>query len=247
MRFRRSSAGFTLLEIVVVILLIVTITGVFVSKFTSVFGWKIKSDIRKFVDTWEFLYSEAAARGESYRLIINIEGNSYYVRREVRPLPNEQVVKQVDYLANLRTQSEQERREQEEEDDLPSLEDEYKMEEARQSGDLPSLFYSYVFADSAQDSRLATPIEFPSLAKNVEFTTGLNVRNVKTLRGNADSGKSFIRFSPKGAAEFAAVYLEMEEEIYTVMMNPSTGSVSFKTGEIDFNWTGGKQNASNFQ
>lgn len=239
---RDRASGFTLLEVVLVITLFAFISGLALSNFDSVFAWKQKGDIRKFVDTWEFLYNEAIARRQGYRLVIDIDKNSYYVRREIIPEGTE--IKNVDYLANLRTQGQKERLQEEELEELPSIAEEFEAEDAKQSGDLESLFFGVAFNDPGIPTRLGRPLEFPSLAEGKILVNGLRFKDIKTPRGLQDSGNAYIRFSPRGASEFAVIHLLAEDKLFTLFMNPSTGRVSFKEGEVDFDWLQNKQTAN---
>jgi len=227
-----SSCGFTLVELVLAIVLIALISSFAAIRFESLFGWKAEGELRKFAETWQFLFNEAYGRGDSYRIVVNLDQNSYYVRREV--IPRGLIVRQVDYLANFRTKSEKARRAKKEEEELLSIEEELAEEDLRQGGALDELFYETMFADPFSPKRLARPVEFPSLAEQRTLPPGLIFRSV-TLHGERiESGQAFLRLSPRGSAEFAAVVLQAGEQLYTVVINPATGKVSVQPGERDF-------------
>lgn len=235
-----SQAGVTLIELVLVIVLIVLISSVSVGRMDSLLIWKQKGDLRKLADTWEFLYREAVGRGEAYRLVLNLDRNSYAVRREVSLVGDRLEgghVRNVDYLSGLRSEREQQRRSQRETEELPTLEEEFQAEDERQTGSLESLFYDIVFGDPEGPSRLAVPLEFPSLAEERVLTDGLRFTEIKTPRGEKEDGEAFIRFSPRGAADFAVVHLSAGETPFTLFMNPSTGHVTIEEGTLDFEWT----------
>lgn len=230
-----SSAGFTLIEILLVIVLVAVISTLAAGRIDTLVQWKQEGDLRKFRNTWESMFSESLARGESYRLVIDLDRNTYYVRREIPPDGTE--VKQVDYLANLRTRGERERRSSEAADSLPSLEEEYKDEDQRQSGALDGLFYRTMFADPAGGVTLGRPLEFPNLAEPVELTQGLAFKAV-VLRGERiERGSVAIRFTPRGAGEFATVHMAAGEDLYTLVNNPASGKVRMHSGDIKFSWT----------
>lgn len=233
-RRRSQAAGFTLLELVLVILLFVFMSGLVVTRFDSLTGWKQRGDVRKLLDTWEFLYVQALSRSTGYQLRINLDRNSYRIFREV--VQSGDTVRQVDYLANLRTQSEQERREAEQLEQSLTLEEEFEQEDLRQSQDLETLFYQQMFADPEGELRLGVPLEFPRLAEEQQLDAGIDIRDVHTARGVQTEGTAYVRFAPRGAAEFAVIHFSMGEEIYTAMMNPSTGKVHFEKGDRQFEW-----------
>lgn len=229
-----SAGGFTLVELIVVILLIVTLSSLALSRLDSASGWQQKNALREFGDTWQMLLFEALNRRDAYRLIIDLDANSYFVRREV-PLDRDTVI-QVDYLKNLRTKSEKERRKHREEDQLLSLDDEYRQDEIRQNGPLEELFYQTVFADPNASARLAVPTEFPGLAQEKVLPPGLFFKEVETSAQKAKSGQIVIRFSPRGASEYALVRMQAGDQTFTIFVNPATGSAETVSGDADFEW-----------
>ncbi|MCB0345382.1 MAG: type II secretion system protein [Bdellovibrionales bacterium] len=233
-RLRCGEGGFTLVEIILVIILFVFMSGLVVTRFDTLMGWRQRGDLRKLVDTWEFLYSQALSRNTGYQLRLDIDKNAYRVLREVVQTDDE--VHNVDYLANLRTEGEKKRREAAKVEDALSLEEEYAREDLRQTQDLETLFYQEIFADPNGSVRLGRPIEFPKLADEVQLAPGISIRDVRTLRGEQTEGTAYIRFSPRGAAEFAVIHLEVGDQIYTAMMNPSTGKVLIENGDKQYEW-----------
>ena len=105
-----SEDGITLVELIVVIVLLAVLGTLAVTRMGSLSVWQQDDDVRAFVNTWEFAFQEAFTRGETYRLNINIDNNSYSILREV-PLERDEA-KQVDYLENLRIDSQKKRLEE---------------------------------------------------------------------------------------------------------------------------------------
>lgn len=231
---RPNDCGFTLIELILVVVLIALIATFAATRIDTVVLWKLEGDIRKFAGTWEFLFNEAYGRGESYRLVINLDRNSYYVRREV-PVEGT-VIRQVDYLENLRTKSEKERRAKKIEEEMLSVKEEFEEEDRRQSGALDTLYYQTMFSDPEGPRRLARPLEFPSLAEERVLTDGLEFRDVQTRGEKVNSGRVFLRLSSRGSGEFAVVHLAAGETVFTVAIHPATGKVSVFDGDIDLEW-----------
>ena len=214
-------------------------SGLAAQRLDPIILWKQKEDIRKFAHTWEFLFHHAISRGETFRLVIDMDKDSYYVLREVRKREDIEV-ENVDYLENLRTRKEKERRAAEDEE-LLEVEEEVRVDEERRTGDLTTQFFEMAFADPYGAIQLARPSELKSLAKPKELTDGLSFQDMRVEENETDSGRAFIRLSPRGSSQFAVVHFLVEEEAnFTVMMNPSTGKVSIKEGYEDFKWTYGK-------
>jgi prepilin-type N-terminal cleavage/methylation domain-containing protein len=216
---RDTCKGFTLLELIVVILIIGVISTLAASKLESVAGWKQKSEIRAFANLWEFLYAESLARRESYRLSLDLDNGSYFVRREVSL--DRDSIKQVDYLKNLRTRGEQRRRRESENQNLLSLDDELRADEDRRSIPLEVSYYAALFSDPNEEKRLAIPVEFPSLAQNKVFPQGLRVRDVRTETGHFERGDIVFNFSPNKMSPSALIHFAVDNSnVYSVYLNP---------------------------
>lgn len=230
-RLRESSCrAFTLLEVVVVITLIVVIAAFSVGRTSSIMIWKQKGDIRRLVDTIELLANEAVIRKHSYLLILDLESNQYYVRREVQSAGSTKV----DYLKNLRLRSEQERLEKKEEEEALSLGEEFREEDLRQNEPLEKMFFEFVFHDPQAAHRLAVPTEFPELGTKRGFTDGLELTDVEVDKQKIDEGKVYLRFGPGGDGTFAVIHFLANDEFFSVSLNPATGKVKTAQGELSF-------------
>lgn len=251
-----TQRGFTLVELIVVILIIALMSGLAVRRLGATLAWQKKAEIRKFVNTWELLYQESLARGEAYRLIIDLtedldRPDQYYVRKEMVPLSDN--VKQVDRLENLRLDSEKKRRADAELNDLPSVDEQIQIEQDLEQQDLQSLFYKSLYIDPFGDTQLTVPTEFPSLQKAQDLKGGLRIRDVQTEFGTIGRGQAFIRFSPRGGSDFAVIHILMNadeisetskknapaEQIITILLNPWTGKAIVTNRDINYDWAMG--------
>lgn len=239
-----KSRGFTLIELLLVIALIAIISTFAATRLTAIGGWKLEGDLRRFSSTWQFLFNEAYGRGETYRLVVNLDENYYHVLREVQLERDE--VRNVDYLKNLRTRREQERRKEEEEEELATLEEEFVTYDRTQSGAIDRQYYNTKFRDVYADVRLSRPLEFPKLAEKKYFVPGLKIRDV-LMQGSddvIDEGEVIFRFSPQGAGDFAVIHFTLgtgEEDdedlqVYTAVSHPATGNLSLVFGDKEYKW-----------
>ncbi len=228
---QRTQRGLTLVELVVVVALIGLLAAFSVGRIDSIDIWKQKGDIRKFVDTLEFLVAESVIKKHAYRVVIDLDDNSYYVRREIRTKNN---VKNVDYLKNLRLKSETERLKKKEEEELLSLEEEFKEEDLRATEPLETTFYEYMFSDAEATHRLAIPLEFPELGKKKEFSEGLRIRDIETARGKISKGEFSLRYSTMMSGVLAVIHFQAGSHLFSARINPAAGNVVVEDGDISF-------------
>ncbi len=231
--------GFTLLELIAVAALIAVLYVYAGSSLNFGTGSQEIAEVRRFANTWQFLFGEALGRGEAYRLVIDLDNQSYSAFREVPEVPG--ASRQVDHLENLRIDSQKKRRAERKQ---RNLEAEYEEEDARQSGNLDGLFYQFLFSDAAGDDRLAPLLEFPSLQEPVKLSSNVLLRDVKLANELVTSGQIFIRLSPRGSSDFAVVHLIVNEQPVTVFMNPSTGETTVIPREVDFEWNMGQEKSA---
>ncbi|MCC6932694.1 MAG: hypothetical protein IT292_05515 [Deltaproteobacteria bacterium] len=231
-----------MVEVILVIVIIGLLSSVAVSKFDTVFQYRQRGEIRKLINTWELLYQESQARGEAYRLLINIDDQTYTVRREV--MQHHDGIRQVDHLKNLRTRTEKERRRQKELEQTANIEELLSNEASRDAQSLDVLFYQALFIDPYSDTNLEAPQEFPSLAQQNSIPKELRIRDVRTEAGIFQEGDAIIRFSPRGGSDFAVLHIEVnleadqdEQQIITILFNPWTGKARVINREMDFEWT----------
>ena len=114
------------------------------------------------------------------------------------------------------------------------------LEDARNTGDLSEQFYSMIFNNSSGAVRTAPPLEFPELAEPIPLVEGVTFKDVKVGNEPIESGITFIRFSPRGASQFALVHFLIEDSDFTLFMNPSSGKVEIDDEYKDYEWTYGK-------
>lgn len=228
---RENVVGMTLIELVVVVALIAIIGSVIVVRVDSILGWKLESELRKFSHTLQLLRSDSVQRQERYRLVIDLDTQSYYVRREVPLDPGESL--DVDYLANLRTKGEQIRRQEAEESELQSLDEEFREQDLRLGGSLESLYYQSAFADPFASVRLGVPLSFPSLAERQELDSGIRIRDVEIGEDRITEGRVSLRFIGRNAAPEALIHFTAEENVYTIVLHPQLAHVQILAKDVN--------------
>lgn len=76
------SAGFTLIELSIVVFIFAIITGIAIPKLRDVTGVELSSSTRRLSNTIRYLYEEAALRGHVLALVFDLEHQTYWVARQ---------------------------------------------------------------------------------------------------------------------------------------------------------------------
>lgn len=86
MRLQRSDArGFTLIEIMIVVLIIALMMGMGVAVLFPGNEAKLREQSAKLAGTIKFLYNEAAVKNKYYRLVFDLDQQSYAVESSTEP------------------------------------------------------------------------------------------------------------------------------------------------------------------
>jgi len=86
-RSPRSADGFTLLELMIVITLIVLITGIFASSIGGGFGVHIRNSGRALASELEYVSQRAVTTGRAQRFVIDLDEQVFRVESEPLPEP----------------------------------------------------------------------------------------------------------------------------------------------------------------
>ncbi len=230
-----AESGLTLIELVLVVVLIGLLGTFAVTRLDSALGWKQEGEIRKLANVLQFLHRQSRARGVGYRILFDIRQNSYRVFRERQPDIGEAV--QVDYLKNLRVQSEKERRAEAEIESMPTLEEQFMEEDSRAAQAVENRFFDVKYSDPHRAIELRTPLEFPSLSNSKQMPAGLELVDVAVRGQTISDGETFVRFLPRGVSEFVVIHLRVDEQWFTLVQNPSSGDVTTFGGKRSFSWS----------
>lgn len=224
--------GMTLIELVVVISLVAIIGSFVVLRLDSLLSWRAESDIRQFTHALQLIRNDSLQRQERYRMVINLDSQTYYVRREVPLEPGE--IKNVDLLQNLRTKGEQARRQQEEETDLLSLDEEFKELDIAEGGALEQRYYQSIFADPEANVRLGVPLNFPSMAEAKGFDSAVKIRDIEIGDQKIERGTVALRFLARAPSPEALIHFQAidETQIYTITIHPQAQNISILGGDI---------------
>ena len=91
-RERESARGFTLLEVMIVIAILVLVSGVALTSLDSLTGTQLRTQTNRLAAAIRHAYNRSVADGLYMRLVINIESDRYFVEGSYTPtfIPAEQ-------------------------------------------------------------------------------------------------------------------------------------------------------------
>jgi len=211
----KSSRGFTLLELLIVI----TIIGVIAVIGGSVVSNSYKSKTRelswRMASTVRYLYDTAAARGQTVRLVLDFESSSYWAEASVDK-----------FLLERETSEEKKKREEEkvEKGRLRASMSEEEKEAAETGGEGEQ---SQVEPYEANFGVVEMPLfEQKQLPRGIFFKDVYTMHDVEPIAG----GRAFVYFFPTGYAEEAVINFRDEDDKrnLSVKISPLNGRVKIE-------------------
>ncbi len=206
-----SDHGFTLVELVLVIVIIVIGYSLVSVSFGVVSFWREENFLRRLNQTVPFLYHQAIADQSFYQIEFDFKERNYKIG-VMRPESSTD--------ANL-------------------------VGLAQDAGSLTLELAAILSPSVGRTYTVIPPPDYPSLADPVPFPEGLEVEDIRTMRGKHmgnEEGKVYILFSPRGFSEFAVMhFLTSEGQPVTILINPFTGTTELFREYKDFEWTYGRQ------
>ncbi|MBX7145182.1 MAG: type II secretion system GspH family protein [Oligoflexia bacterium] len=205
------SAGFTLIELVVVIALIGLIYAL-VGLRTGTFSfWEEEGFLRRLTETIEFLHHQAVIDQTFYRLDFDLKENTWRVRA-------------------VRVEEENENK------DLESLATDAGSLSLELASFLnPDMGRSQTLIPAPSFPSLSEPQLLP------RGTIIEDIRTMRGRQSATSSDEASIYFSPRGFSEFAVLHLRLNGvNPVTILVNPFTGLTQIFREYRDFEWTYGR-------
>jgi general secretion pathway protein H len=214
MRPRRSHSGFTLLEILIVLVIIGLISGMSIRGLRSLAKSDLRGSTSRMSGAVRYLFDRASTTGKYHRLVIDVDQGRYwaevsddkfYIPRE--PETEASVKKLAELQATL---------------------DEKDKQKSEMSGASGGFDMSKIEPKDFRPKRVRFGSFKETTLKSVQMKN-TKVMDVYTPR-TADvitEGRAYIYFFPLGQAEHAIVHLSdpAGETIYSLVVHPITGRV----------------------
>ncbi len=202
----RKEKGFSLIEILVVLVIVASIVGMGVSSLGNYSTTrKMKSEAIKLLSRIKYVYEQAASKSEYNRITFDLDAQTYFVESSSTAFS---VAREGDKQEELRKKNEERN----------SDENSFDQQDENPAPTGPS------FAESEDDL-----LEIFKLPEDVRLTDVYIMHQKEKLT----EGKAYLYFFPRGQTEFAVLHLvdvADEENAITLIVNPLTGSVEFREG-----------------
>ena len=208
-RRRRVEGGFTLLELIIVIGVLVLMIGIGVSSISNTGGFQLRTQTNKLSAAIRHTFNRSVTHGLYMRMVIDIDSDAYWVEASDRPIfLSRDKVEQGDTEERAKKQAEEDK------------ENERAAEKA--GGIKPK-------------SRRAAYVEDGVIPK-VTMEKGIGVGGVLAAGYAAEfrGGLAHIHFFPSGFVQPSIIYTtDGDEAFYTLEVQPLTGKVTRQAGKID--------------
>jgi prepilin-type N-terminal cleavage/methylation domain-containing protein len=220
---RAREAGFTLMEILVVLAVIALLAGALSVGYQRLPGTALKREAVKMAGLLRTAYDRATASGAHHRVVINLAEGTYNIERCEGKV-------QVRKVRDLQEEVERQRTEAERSARLAGTQD-------------PSALLDAIVADAGQKvggsgggaGAACTPVNGP-MGKKQKLggrpQVSFSKIHVAHLEEPAVDGEVSINFFPLGTAERAVIVLGVgEEDHFSIAVRPLSGRIDMHAGE----------------
>ncbi len=218
-----GARGFTLMELIVAMALLVVLVATAVPYVAGVLGVQVKGAARQLAGTMRYLFDESVIRSANYRLVFNLDRHSYFV--ELCPGGSAILYRSADERERSEEQLEELRRRMEDYASAPG-------------GRIPLADTTLQSCSRVDESDLEPVV----LQEPITLLGVWTAQYDSVVRGDPDGPPddpeddriAVVNFIKGGYAERAYVYLsDGGDDIYTLELEPLTGEVILHEGEYE--------------
>jgi general secretion pathway protein H len=219
-RVRSAAAGFTLIEVLVVMSLVALVVASAAAGFRSLAKSDLRTSASKMAGAIRYLFDRASTTGKVHRLVLDIDKGKYWAE-----VSDDHFVMNAGRETDESRRREAERLAKEDEDaqkraeeklGLDEMQARYKPQEFRPKRTRFSGFKEMAVKPVDLKGAVITDIFTPRLAEPLE------------------AGQGYIYFFPLGMSEAAIVHLadKQRDTIYSLVVHPLTGRVQIKNSYV---------------
>jgi len=212
-----GEAGFTLIELLVTLGLVVAIMGAAVYSTGMITQADFKNEVRRMASAIKYTWSRAAVNNAQYRIVFDLDENSYRTEVTRAPVVEESENRQSESSEYI---SEEAREAQEKEEESESELEDDQEDEPFDTDHRPSY-------QEVQDSELKSH-DLPG-----------NIRLVEVIpcdrEGSVTEGTAALHFYPNGFMQPAIIVLQQGEEgrYFSLKTEPLTGRVQIESERLE--------------
>ena len=214
--------GFTLIEVMIVLVIVGLVTAVTVVGLRSLFKSDLRGASSRLAGSIRYLFDRASTTGKVHRLVLDFDSGRYWA----------EVTDDQFYFASSKETEESRQR---------KLEKESKEEEAaREAAEQESFFGSSIPSRYLAKPYIPKRAKFNSFRETVirpvTLKSGVHLADIYTPRllRPMSSGRGYLYFFPLGMTEAATIHLwDGKDSYYTLIVHPLTGRVTVKNSFVE--------------
>jgi prepilin-type N-terminal cleavage/methylation domain-containing protein len=224
----KDENGYTLIELIAVVVLLAIISSFFISRFSFTSSWSSDNAMRELRSRIEFVMQDSVTRQISYQIDFDLADQSYQIW-EVKPVDTSEFI-QVDTLRGLRSQKEQERRANQADLEAgASMEEEFARSAMRDGRPLDELLYQTIFDDPYGPTRRIPSLEYPSMSEKVFLPPEIEINQILIDGSEAldmhSQNRKVVYFSPSLNNMHVEIQLITEKGPAAIFVNPLENKV----------------------
>jgi general secretion pathway protein H len=228
-RRSRAPRGFTLIEVMVVMLIMALVAGLGVTGFRAITKGDLRAATAHMSGAIRYLFDRASITGKYHRLVIDLTGGKYWAE-----------VSDDRFYAPNEAESQADRQKRENDEAASDEEQRKRVERQNAYGGSPTISGSSFDLSKLEVGefrpRRARFAAFKETALKPVTLKKLKIRSVYTPRMTepVTSGRAYLYFYPLGQTEPAIITLTdaAGESVYSLVVHPITGRVRIYNSEV---------------
>jgi general secretion pathway protein H len=217
-----AARGFTLIEVMIVLLIVGLVTAVTVVGLRSLFKTDLRATASRLAGSIRYLFDRASTTGKVHRLVLDFDNGRYWA----------EVTDDQFYFASGKETEEKRQRE---------MEKIAKEEEAaREAAEKESFFGSSIPSRYLPKPYIPKRAKFnafrETVVKPITLKSDVHLGDIYTPRllHPMSSGRGYLYFFPLGMTEAATIHLwDGKDTYYSLIVHPLTGRVTVKNSFVE--------------